>query len=213
MLTLTRVYLIGHGSGGCRVRFGSSSSFRWPFRRLLRFHRSPVDFHSFRGLDLYNTANIYHDDAGVAHAAVRSPAFGEPTWQEVADSEEPLRVGWLASWEAIFSPRDKKGKPLPLFDRATGQVDPVVFKAWQKYDLDAEVATLPVDQLFQIRPRLHVYVGDTDVYQRDGSVRLMHTVGSDIDVHILPGDQDAIQTPALDAQISKAIRVLAYGAG
>jgi enterochelin esterase-like enzyme len=207
-----RVYLLGHGSGAWSTLW-LQLKFPGAFQGAYAISPESVDFHSFRGLDLYATNNIYRDDTGAARSAVRGPAAAEPTWQEVAESESPLRVGWLASWEAIFSPRSKKGKPLPLFDRVTGQVDPVAFKAWQKYDLDAEAAAMAPDQLQLARPKLHIFVGDADAYQRDRSVRLMSQAMPGLDVHFLPGDQDAIQTPALDAEISKSIRIAAYGAG
>jgi hypothetical protein len=43
--------------------------------------------------------------------------------------------GQLESFEALFSPRGEDGRPMPLFDRDTGAIDPFVQKAWERYDI------------------------------------------------------------------------------
>src|SRR5207248_5082780 len=60
------------------------------------------------------------------------------TMQEYAHLErvEGYYGGQMASFEAVFSPRGPDGQPLPLFDRDTGRIDPLVQKYWEDhYDI------------------------------------------------------------------------------
>ena len=40
--------------------------------------------------------------------------------------------GQLHSFEAVFSPRGKDGKPLRVWNRDTGEIDTAVAKTWEK---------------------------------------------------------------------------------
>jgi hypothetical protein len=77
------------------------------------------------------------------------------------------------AFEAVFSPRGKDGKPMPLFDRATGTVDPVVAKAWEKYDirmrLEKNWATLGP----KLKGKVNVWMGEVDTFYLDGAARLL----------------------------------------
>jgi hypothetical protein len=57
--------------------------------------------------------------------------------------------GQLASFEWVFSPRGADGHPMPMFDRTTGEVDPLVVQAWQKYDI-ARILTANCPNLVRI---------------------------------------------------------------
>ncbi len=93
-----------------------------------------VDFHQFHGLNLYTDTNAFGDPQSTERRWLRT---GNQTWREHADVEAILRGLPIAAWEADFSPKAKNNKVVPLFDRKTGAIDPVVAKAWQAYDLDA----------------------------------------------------------------------------
>lgn len=95
-----------------------------------------------------------------------------------------------ASFDAVFSPHGPAGA-LPLFDRATGRIDPAIALAWERYDIRArlrrEWATLGP----RLRGKLHVIVGDADDYYLDAPARLLaaeiERLGGDATFLFVPG--------------------------
>ena len=103
-------------------------------------------------------------------------------------------IGWggqLGSFEAVFSPLDRDGRPRKLWDRATGAIDPEVAKAWEAYDirlvLERNWPTLGP----KLKGKLHVITGDLDTFYLEGAVKLLKEslakLGSDAVVEIIPG--------------------------
>ena len=81
--------------------------------------------------------------------------------------------GQLASFEWVFSPRAKDGSPQQLFDRANGDINPAVAKAWEKYD----IATIIRNNADRLRPllqdKIHLTVGTIDTFHLDEPARLL----------------------------------------
>jgi hypothetical protein len=79
----------------------------------------------------------------------------------------------MASFEWVFSPRGKDGRPEQLFDRQDGTIDPVVAKAWEKYD----IATIIRNNADRLRPllqdKIHLTVGTIDTFHLDEPARLL----------------------------------------
>ena len=99
--------------------------------------------------------------------------------------------GQLASFEAVFSPRGRDGKPRPLWDRTTGKIDREVANHWKKYDI-----RLILERNWKtIGPKLagkvHVYMGGDDTFYLEGATVLLKEslakLGSDAVVEIFPG--------------------------
>ncbi len=67
----------------------------------------------------------------------------------------------------------RTANPRPLFDRATGKVDPETARAWEKYDivkvLEKNWATLAP----KLKGKLHVYAGEKDNFYLEGATRLL----------------------------------------
>ena len=81
--------------------------------------------------------------------------------------------GQLASFEWVFSPRGKDGRPEPLYDRETGAVNPEVAKAWEKYDI-AEILRRNADQLRPLlQDKIHLTVGTADTFHLDAPAHLL----------------------------------------
>jgi hypothetical protein len=99
--------------------------------------------------------------------------------------------GQLHSFEAVFSPRGSSGKPVRLWDRATGAIDQQVALAWQKYDirliLERDWAVLGP----KLAGKLHVFQGELDSFYLAGATNLLKEglarVKSDAVVEIYPG--------------------------
>jgi hypothetical protein len=79
--------------------------------------------------------------------------------------------GQLASFEASFSPRAPDGRPMLLFDRETGDVDPAVARTWSPYDilglLERNWSALGP----RLRGKIHVFVGGADTFHLEEPTR------------------------------------------
>ena len=171
-----------------------------------------VDFHTLRGLNLYTATNALHTESGAAQPWTRG---GRETWQTHADVEKILRGFWISGWESDFSPKGKNGKPMPLFDRVTGQIDPAVAKAWEAYDLDSCVKANWATLGPQLADKLHIFTVDGDPGFGSDAVQLLQAnltqLGAHVDAQVAhgTGGQDGPDTMLL-AQIAKAEAAACY---
>ncbi len=153
----------------------------------------PVDFRDFQRIDLYQSgANMYHDGKGQRRPLARQGEQVMLWYEDFCKREWVLGPGGqIHSFEAVFSPRLTDGTPALVFDRETGNVDPVVAKSWEKYDirlvLERNWKTLGP----RLAGKLHVYAGGVDTYYLDGAARLLKDslakLGSDAEVEIVDG--------------------------
>jgi hypothetical protein len=101
------------------------------------------------------------------------------------------RGGQLRSFEAVFSPLGPDGQPRKLWDRATGQIDPDVARAWQAYDIRLQIEGHWQKLQPLLAGRVHITVGDHDTYYLNGSVEklaeILSQLGSDAEVTFLAG--------------------------
>lgn len=143
----------------------------------------PVDFRDFQMVDIYaKGVNIFTDPEGKRRPLSRPGARGQQIfYQPFSDMEEYMgRGGQLGSFEAVFSPRGPDGKPMKLWDRKTGAVDPKVAQEWEKYDirlvLERNWKTLGP----KLAGKVHIYMGDEDTFYLDGATRLLKTALADL---------------------------------
>lgn len=200
-------FLTGHSSGGwsslwLQVAYPDFFGGTWSTAP------DPVDFRDFQQIDLYSDGeNMYVDQDGQKRPLARMNNQPVLWYQNFADMEWALDYGGqLHSFEAVFSPRGKDGKPLSVWDRETGEVDTEVAKTWEKYDI-----RLILEQNWQtlgpkLAGKIHVFMGDEDTFYLDGATVLLKEalskLGSDAVVEIYPGkDHSSLMTPELMARI------------
>ena len=116
------------------------------------------------------------------------------------------RGGQLRSFEAVFSPLDADGQPQKLWDRRTGQIDPAVAKAWEKYDIHLILERNWPALGPQLAGKLHIITGELDTFYLDGAVRKLaeslKALGSDAAIEIVPGKGHSdVRTPELVRRI------------
>ncbi|MFC4764923.1 alpha/beta hydrolase [Dyella koreensis] len=165
-------FLNGHSSGGWATLWLQT---RYPkvFGGTWSTSPDPSDFHDFTGIDLYAPkANAYREPDGSAYPLIRDKGKVLATFQQFAQLERVLGGygGQLASFEWVFSPRGKDGRPQPMFDRDSGDIDPAVVTYWSDhYDiakrLQADWPKLKPD----LDGKIHVIVGTADTFYLDGS--------------------------------------------
>lgn len=203
-------FLNGHSSGGwatlwLQVRYPKVFGGSWPTSP------DPSDFHDFSGVDLYAPgANIYFKPDGSLWPIARDHAKVLASSRDATLLEEALGEygGQMRSFDWVFSPRGPDGRPLPMFDRTTGAVDPAVAAYWRAhYDiaerLKANWPALKPD----LDGKVHLIVGTADTFYLDGAARRLEAVMKDLgartdfrylpekthfDLYVVDGDRQAL---------------------
>ncbi len=187
-------YLTGHSSGGwstlwLQVTYPDFFGGTWSTAP------DPVDFRSFSGVNVTpgSNDNMYRKPDGGPHGVIRVGGKDVVRLEDFARQEEVLGEygGQLASFEYVFSPKGPDGRPERLFNRATGDLDPEVEKAWEKYDirlkLDREWAALAP----KLKGKVNVICGTEDTFHLEEAVSMLcdffKQKGSDAVCELVPG--------------------------
>lgn len=165
-----------------------------------------VTFQDFSAIDLTrpDTNFYFRDAAGQEPRPIARRGDQVMIWLRDFDRMEEVLGpgGQLHSFEAVFGPRGRDGRPQLLWDRNTGRIDSAVAKAWEAYDirlvLERNWPTLGP----KLAGKLHVFMGDQDTFYLNGATKLLKEsldkLGSDAVVEIHPGkDHGSLMTPEL----------------
>jgi Putative esterase len=169
-------FLQGHSSGGWATL---QLQINYPriFGGTWSTSPDPSDFHNFTGPDLYAShANVYFRPDGTPYPLVRDHATVIATFEQFAKLERVLGPygGQMASFEWVFSPRGKDGRPEQMFDRDTGNVNPAVVAYWRDhYDLAHICQADWAERGPYLKGKIHVYVGTADTFYLDGAAHLL----------------------------------------
>lgn len=187
-------FLNGHSSGGWATLWLQT---RYPkvFGGTWSTSPDPSDFHDFTGIDLYAPhANVYRKADGSAYPLVRDKGQVLASFQQFAEVERVLGSygGQVASFEWVFSPRGQDGRPMPMFNRDTGDVDPTVVAYWRDH---YDIARRLQDHWPQLAPdldgKIHLIVGTADTFYLDGAAHRLKDVLDGLharsDIRFLPG--------------------------
>jgi hypothetical protein len=185
--------LNGHSSGGwatlwLQVRYPKVFGGSWPTSP------DPSDFHDFTGVDLYApNANLYFKPDGSLYPIARDHETLLATARDSTLMEEALGEygGQMRSFDWVFSPRGPDGRPLPMFDRTTGVIDPAVVAYWREhYDIAERLKTNWPALKPDLDGKVHLIVGTADTFYLDGSARRLEAVmkglGAKTDFRYLP---------------------------
>jgi hypothetical protein len=172
-------FLEGHSSGGwatlqLQVNYPKIFGGTWSTSP------DPSDFHDFSGGDLYAPhANVYRRPDGTLWPIVRDHQTVIATFEEFARQEAVLGPygGQVASFEWVFSPRGADGRPLQMFNRSTGDVNPEVVAYWgEHYDLAHVVAATWSTRGRDLKGKIHLIVGTADTFYLDGAAHKFEAV-------------------------------------
>ena len=172
-------FLQGHSSGGWATLWLQT---RYPkiFGGTWSTSPDPSDFHDFTGVDLYAPhANVYRKPDGTPYPLVRDHGKVLATFQQFAELERVMGPygGQMASFEWVFSPKGKDGRPEQMFNRDTGDVDPAVVDYWRDhydiaYRLEHDWSALKPE----LNGKIHLYVGTADTFYLDGAAHKLKAV-------------------------------------
>lgn len=187
-------FLTGHSSGGwstlwLQVTYPDFFGGTWSTAP------DPVDLRSFTGINATpgSKDNAYREPDGKPKNLVRIDGKWIVTLEEFARQERVMGEygGQFASFEWVWSPRGQDGRPMKLFNRETGALDPLVLEAWQKYDirliLEKNWETLGP----KLKGKINVICGSADTFRLDEAVTILCDLfkrkGSDAVCEIVPG--------------------------
>lgn len=180
----------GIGQGWARFMFGGSTG-GWEALAVQMFYPDeyngawvacpdPIDFHHYLTVDLYNDRNAYF----MPNRFKRTPRPAHRDWLGHVDTTMEENNHWELAlgtrgrsgdqfdvWESVYSPPGPDGYPRRVWDRFTGEIDPVTVAYWRDhYDLahilQRDWATLGP----KLRGKLRIYVGDMDNYFLNNAV-------------------------------------------
>lgn len=194
-------FLTGHSSGGwsslwLQVTYPDFFGGTWSTAP------DSVDFRDFTGIDVYRFTNAYEDPDGKPIQLMRRNGEFVRTIRQYVESELARRDygGQFASFDAVFSPRGEDGRPMPLFDRKTGAIDPFVAKSWEKYDIGLVLKRNWAVLGPKLKGKLKVYVGTLDTFRLEGALYLLRDdlkkLGSDAEILFAEGrDHGTVMAP------------------
>ena len=180
----------GLGTGWSRFVYGGSTG-GWEAMAVQMFYPDdyngawiacpdPIDFRHYVTVNIYEDRNAYV----TANPFKRTSRPGHRNWLGHVDAtiEEQNRYESMLgtrgrsgdqwdAWESVFSPLGADGYPRRIWDRETGEIDPVTAAYWREhYDLSnilrRDWATLGP----KLRGKLRIYTGDMDNYYLNNAV-------------------------------------------
>lgn len=180
----------GIGEGWARFVYGGSTG-GWISLAVQMFYPDeyngawvacpdPIDFRHYMTINLYEDRNAYW----MPNAFKRTPRPAHRNWLGHVDTTVEENNLWELAlgtrgrsgdqwdvWESVFSPVGPDGYPRRVWDRLTGEIDPVTVAYWRdNYDLShilrRDWATLGP----KLRGKLRIYAGDMDNYYLNNAV-------------------------------------------
>jgi hypothetical protein len=188
---LERTYR-GLGEGWARFLYGGSTG-GWEAMAAQVFYPEeyngawiacpdPIDFRAYTVVNLYEDDNAYYLDSRwmrTARPGLRnwlghvSATLEDMNHLELVLGSRGRSGQQWDIWQAVYSPLDRDGYPMPIWDKMTGQIDHEIAAYWREhYDLvhilRRDWATLGP----KLRGKLNIYVGEMDNYYLNNAVYL-----------------------------------------
>lgn len=202
------------GAGWARFLFGGSTG-GWEAMAVQMFYPDdyngawiacpdPIDFRHYETVDIYEDHNAYF----MPNPYKRTPRPAHRNWLgHVSTTIEENNLWEYAlgmhgrsgdqwdAWESVYSPVGPDGYPRRIWDRLTGEIDPVTAVYWREhYDLnhilERDWATLGP----KLRGKLRIYAGDMDNYYLNNAVyaveKFLKNADPPADAVVEYGDRD-----------------------
>jgi len=146
------------------------------------FCPDPIDFHAYQIVNIYEDKNAFWEEGPfgrVPRAEMRKPDGEiEAVMEPAVRREEVMGTHGRSTeqfgiWQAVFSPLGGDGYPKPIWDPATGVIDPAVADYWKEhYDLN-HIMQRDWSRLGpKLVDKLHIAVGDMDTWYLNNAVHL-----------------------------------------
>ncbi len=146
----------------------------------------PIDFRAYTVVNIYGHRNAYIAEAPwkkTPRPGLRN-YLGEvaTTLEQTNDRELAIATKGRSGeqwdiWQAVFGPAAEDGYPRPIWDKLTGQIDPLVAEYWKEhYDL-GYILQRDWDKIGRkLQGKIHIYVGDMDNIYLNNAVHLVESI-------------------------------------
>ncbi len=179
----------GIGKGEARVLDGGSTG-GWValalqvfypdfFNGAWSFCPDGVDFRSFELVNIYEDENAYINGYGFERPSARD-VTGEVrfTMRHECRLENvmgrgdsyTLSGGQWGAWNATYGARGPDGRPVPLWDPATGKIDRAAAEHWRAYDLRRILEERWPELGPKLKGKIHIWIGEADDYFLNNAV-------------------------------------------
>jgi pimeloyl-ACP methyl ester carboxylesterase len=168
-------FLTGHSSGGWATMW-MQVTYPKVFGGTWSTSPDPVDFRDFTNIDLTKDANVYKRPDGKPTPLVRMDGKDVMSFEQYSHEEAVLGAygGQISSFDWVFSPRGNGGRPVPMFDRTTGEIHRDVADYWlTHYDIARILTTNAKLLVPELKAKIHIIVGTADTFYLDGPVHLL----------------------------------------
>ena len=141
-----------------------------------------VDLRGFQLINIYKDDNAYVDERGMDRPSKRDlDGNVEFTIRRECQMENVMGLGnsWTMSgqqwgaWNAVYGPRGRDGRSVPLWDPKTGRIDKSVVPHWKKYDLRLILEESWKTLAPKIHGKIHISVGEADSYFLQNAVHML----------------------------------------
>ncbi|HYP29003.1 MAG TPA: alpha/beta hydrolase-fold protein [Blastocatellia bacterium] len=141
-----------------------------------------VDFRAFQLVDIYSDKNAYLNRHGFERPSARDLSGDTRfTMRHELQLENVMGAGdsWAMSggqwgaWNAAYGPRGADGRPVPLWDPKTGEIDQSVLESWKKYDLRLVLEKNWGALAPKLGGKINIWVGEADNYFLNNAVHLL----------------------------------------
>jgi S-formylglutathione hydrolase FrmB len=182
----------GIGQGWARFMYGGSTG-GWEALAAQVFYPEafngcyaacpdPIDFRAFTTVNIYQDKNAYYQSGpfrktlrpghrnylGHVDATVQDMNYRELALGSNGRSGEQWDV-----WESVFSPKDKNGYPMRIWNKYTGEIDTAVAAYWKEnYDLTHIIRRDWPTIGKHLEGKIHIYCGDMDNFYLNNAVYL-----------------------------------------
>jgi hypothetical protein len=141
-----------------------------------------VDFRGFQLVNIYQDKNAYVNRYGFERPSARE-VNGDVrfTIRHECQMENVMGAGdsWAMSgqqwgaWNATYGPRGADGRPKPLWNPQTGEIDRSVVEHWEKYDLRMVLQENWQKLAPKLKGKIHIWVGEADNYFLNNAVHML----------------------------------------
>ena len=207
----TARFVTGHSSGGWSSLW-LQVNYPDVFGGVWSTAPDPVDFRDYQEVDLYanKPLSLYTNPEGERRPLARRNGQVMIWYEDFGRMDDGLgRGGQLKSFEAVFSPLDRQGKPLLMWERDAGQVIPSTVKYWVEYDINKLIERRWDSGLSEkLKGKINVFMGTMDTFYLEGACEFLKKTMDDLDsdaVIELHPDRDHfnLTTPDLMQRIRK----------
>lgn len=207
----TARFVTGHSSGGWSSLW-LQVNYPEVFGGVWSTAPDPVDFRDYQEVNLYarNPLSLYTNPKGNRRPLARRNGEVLIWYEDFGRMDDGIgRGGQLKSFEAVFSPLDRQGKPLLMWTRDEGKVIPSTVKYWVEYDINKLIERRWEAGLKEkLAGKINVFMGTVDTFYLEGACEYlkmtMEALDSDAVIELHPGkDHFNLTTPDLMQRIRR----------